>query len=175
VNRTELAIRIAERCWLSGTFQLRSGQTSASYFDKYRFEADPVLLAAVSEHLVPLIPPGTEVLAGIEMGAIPIVTALSLQTGLPACFVRKAAKGYGTAKFAEGADVAGKSVLLIEDVVTTGGQIIESARMLREAGATISRVLCVLLRDPVAVEKLDAVGLDLSSLFQAGDLPAKPR
>jgi orotate phosphoribosyltransferase len=151
MNRNELARRIADRCWLSGTFQLRSGQTSASYFDKYRFEADPILLSAVAAHLVPLIPPGTEVLAGIEMGAIPIVTALSLQTGLPACFVRKAAKGYGTAKFAEGADVAGKTLLLIEDVVTTGGQIIDSARMLRGAGAIVSKVACVLLRDPVAI------------------------
>ena len=86
--------------------------------------------------------------------------------------MRKAAKDYGTAKFAEGADVAGKAILLIEDVVTTGGQIIESARMLREAGAIVSPVHCVLLRDPAAIDRLDAAGLKLVSLFTANDISA---
>jgi len=96
---------------------------SSKYFDKFLFESDPVLLDAVAAHLVELLPPPTEVLAGLELGGVPVATALSLRTGLPVAFVRKAAKTYGTAKLAEGIDLAGRRVVVIEDVVTTGGQV----------------------------------------------------
>src|SRR5664280_2143675 len=119
----ELARLIGERCRLTGTFTLRSGQESSTYFDKYLFEADPGLLAQVAEHAARLIPEGTEVLAGLELGGVPVATALSLATGLPVAFVRKAAKEYGTAQLAEGAQVAGRRTLVIEDVITTGGQV----------------------------------------------------
>src|SRR4051812_46731355 len=105
-----LAARVNAIARLTGTFTLRSGQIATEYFDKYRFEADPVLLADVAAAMVPLLPSGTEVLAGLELGGVPIATALSLQTGLPAAFVRKEAKKYGTARLAEGADIAGRRV-----------------------------------------------------------------
>jgi orotate phosphoribosyltransferase len=105
-TRTELAGRIYERAHLVGEFTLRSGRTSNEYFDKYLFEADPRLLYDIASALEQLVPEGTEVLAGLELGGIPIVTALSLETGLPAAFVRKNAKTYGTAKLAEGAEGA---------------------------------------------------------------------
>src|SRR4029079_14414609 len=98
----ELAQRVNSIARLTGTFTLRSGQVSTEYFDKYRFEADPVLLADIAAALVPLLPHETEVLAGLELGGVPIATALSLHTGLPAAFVRKEAKSYGTAQLAEG-------------------------------------------------------------------------
>ena len=126
-----LAASIAARCRLSGTFVLRSGRTATEYFDKYQFEADPVLLDAVGAGLAPLVPPGTEVLAGLEMGGIAVVVALARHAGLPCAFVRKAAKPYGTRRLAEGADLAGRRVLLVEDVVTSGGQIALSAAELR--------------------------------------------
>ena len=143
----ELGRRIYATAHLTGEFVLRSGQTTSEYFDKYRFEADPVLLDAVAEALVPLVPADTEVLAGLEMGGIPVVTALGRHTGLPCAFVRKQAKPYGTRRLAEGAETAGRRVTIIEDVVTTGGQIVLSANDLRALGAHITEALCVINRN----------------------------
>jgi orotate phosphoribosyltransferase len=171
MDRAALAACVAQRCWLRGQFHLRSGRTSDVYFDKYRLESDPVLLAAVARHLLPLVPTGCEALAGIELGGIPLATALSLAGGLPVCFVRKAAKFYGTRQFAEGLDIRGRRLLLIEDVVSTGGQIIDSAGMLRDAGAIVADVLCVLVRETAAHANLAAVGLKLSGLFKMDDVP----
>ncbi len=168
---TALARRIGDACRLSGTFTLRSGQVSSTYFDKYLFEADPQLLGAVARAVVPLIPPATEVLAGLELGGVPVATAVSLVTGLPVAFVRKEAKRYGTAKLAEGADIAGRRVLIVEDVVTTGGQVALSARDLRDRGATLIAALCVIDRSE-GRHQLAAEELDLISLFTAADLRA---
>lgn len=118
-----LTRRIRACCHLTGEFTLRSGRTAAEYFDKYRFEADPRLLFDVTKQMLPLIPPETDVLAGLEMGGIAIVTMLSQHSGLPAAFVRKGAKEYGTARLCEGASVSGRRVLVVEDVVTSGGQV----------------------------------------------------
>ncbi len=161
----ELAQKIYEISHLTGRFVLRSGVTSHEYFDKYLFESQPALLAEIARHLAPLIPSGVEVLAGLEMGGIPIATALSLQTGLPVAFVRKKSKEYGTRKFAEGADIEGKRVLIVEDVVTSGGQVIESANDLKGTGAMIQPVLCVIDREAEGRGKLSAAGLTLQSLF----------
>lgn len=164
-----LARRVGEACRLTGTFTLRSGQVSTTYFDKYLFEADPELLREVAAAAVRLIPPGTEVLAGLELGGVPVATALSLATGLPAAFVRKEAKRYGTAKLAEGADIAGRQILIVEDIVTTGGQVVLSARDLRERGAKLVGALCVIDRSGGS-HQLAAEDLDLISLFTAADL-----
>ena len=124
MDRHKLAALVNDRCRLEGRFTLRSGQISDHYFDKYLFETDPELLSEVVSHAVPLIPPGTEVLAGLELGGVPIATGLSLATGLAVVFVRKTAKNYGTAKLAEGAEIAGRRLLVVEDVITTGGQVV---------------------------------------------------
>jgi len=157
MTRSELAQEIFKIAYLRGEFKLRSGQVSSEYFDKYRFEAQPRLLKAIAQQLVPLIPTGTQVLAGLEMGGIPIATALSLETGIPALFVRKKAKDYGTCQFAEGLEFKGKKTCVIEDVVTTGGQVLLSTEDLRKAGAEVSEVLCVIHRgasDPLIQAKL---------------------
>jgi orotate phosphoribosyltransferase len=167
-----LAARVNSIARLTGTFTLRSGQIATEYFDKYRFEADPVLLADVAAALTPLLPPDTEVLAGLELGGVPIATALSLQTGLPAAFVRKEAKTYGTAQLAEGADIAGKRVTVIEDVITTGGQVVISTGQLRELGAIVTHVVCVIDRSPDRAAALVAEGLTLTSLLTRADLDA---
>jgi len=168
-QRGDLARRVGAACRLNGTFTLRSGQVSTTYFDKYLFEADPFLLGAVAQTAATLIPAGTEVLAGLELGGVPVATALSLGTGLPASFVRKEAKTYGTAKLAEGADIEGRRVLIIEDIVTTGGQVVLSARDLRDRGASLVGALCVIDRSG-GNHQLAAEGLDLISLFTADDL-----
>jgi len=166
MDRNQLAQEIYGTAHLTGTFTLRSGQVSGEYFDKYLFEANPALLAKIAELMEQDIPLETQVLAGLEMGGIPIATALSLRTGLPAAFVRKEAKTYGTRKQAEGADVAGRRVCVIEDVVTTGGAIIDGARELRAQGAVVDTVLCVIQRGQNAAEILAAHGLRLVPAFK---------
>jgi orotate phosphoribosyltransferase len=172
MDRKELASRIFNVSHLTGNFILRSGQVSSEYFDKYLFESDPVLLEAIAEHMTELVPEGTEVLAGLEMGAIPIAAILSVKTGLPAVFVRKKAKEYGTCKLAEGTNVDGKKLCIIEDVVTTGGQIVLSTNDLRGYGAVIEHVLCVIERDARSHDILGKEGLILHPLFTMDELKA---
>lgn len=170
----ELGRRIYATAHLTGEFVLRSGQTTTEYFDKYRFEADPVLLDEVTAAMVPLIPPGTEVLAGLEMGGIPVVTALGRHAGLPCAFVRKEAKPYGTCRLAEGADIEGRRVTIVEDVVTTGGQIVLSTNDLRALGATITDALCVINRNPTTPTPLTDAGLTLHALLKPEHLVPTP-
>lgn len=170
MNRQELAQAIYETSHLTGRFVLRSGMVSNEYFDKYLFESDPILLDAIAEHLSQKIPKETEILAGLEMGGIPIVTALSLKTGIPAVFVRKQAKKYGTGKLAEGIDLKGKKVCILEDVVTTGGQIILSANELKKEGALLIDVICVILRAETVKDKLKKIGLHITPLFEMAEL-----
>lgn len=170
MKKQELGKLIYETSHITGEFLLRSGQISSEYFDKYLFESDPRLLEHITEHMSKLIPKETEILAGLEMGGIPLAVSLSNETGKPAIFVRKKAKEYGTKKLAEGISFYQKNVLVIEDVVTTGGQIIKSANELRERGAIINKVMCVIVRDPVAFEKLSKVDLELIPLFSMKEL-----
>ncbi|UGT60200.1 orotate phosphoribosyltransferase [Nocardia asteroides] len=142
----DLARDIDARCRLHGQFTLRSGATSTEYFDKYLFEADPPLLFRVAEQMAALLPTDTDVLGGLELGGVPLATVLSQITGLPAVFVRKQAKTYGTCRLAEGGEVAGARVTLIEDVVTTGGAVRAAATELRTRGAVIDTVVCAIDR-----------------------------
>jgi orotate phosphoribosyltransferase len=170
VDRSELAAAIYRTSRLIGTFQLRSGRTASEYFDKYRFESDPVLLRAVAEQAADRIPLDTEMLAGLELGGVPVATALALECGLPVVFVRKAAKAYGTRRLAEGADVTGRRVLVVEDVITSGGQVASSAADLRELGAVIDGALCIVDREEGGAENLAKHGLRMSALFTAAEL-----
>ena len=169
-----LAQHIYEAAYLEGQFKLRSGQISNHYFGKYRFEARPELLRQIAERMIALIPAGTQVLAGLEMGGIPIATALSLSTGIPCAFVRKKAKDYGTCQVVEGLDIQNKKVCIIEDVITTGGQVILSAQDLRQLGAEISTVLCVIDRGG-GREKLAESHLEMKALFTMEDLLPKAK
>lgn len=166
----ELAKRVAALCRLEGEFMLRSGQTATTYFDKYRFEAEPEILGLVASQMADLVPDSTEILAGLELGGVPVATALSLTTGIPAAFVRKVAKPYGTARLAEGSEITGRRVLVIEDVITTGGQVVSSTRELRRLGAVVEAVLCVIDRSGGDHAWLDSIGLEIVALFRAEDL-----
>ncbi len=168
--RTDLARRIYATAHITGTFTLRSGVVSHEYFDKYLFEADPPLLAAIAAALAPLVPGDVDALAGLELGGVPIATMLSQVTGLPARFVRKAAKTYGTCRLAEGGDVGGEHLLIVEDVITSGGAVLDAVRELRERGATADRVVCVIDRESGGREALAAVGLELDALFTMTEL-----
>jgi orotate phosphoribosyltransferase len=172
VGSPSLARRLHERAHLSGEFRLRSGAVSTEYFDKYLFEADPRLLREVAEGLVELVPDGVDALAGLELGGVPLATMASAVSGLPALFVRKAAKPYGTCRLAEGGEVAGRRLAVIEDVVTSGGQVVESCRALRERGAQVAAVVCVIDREAGGADNLAAEGLELRSLFTMNELRA---
>lgn len=170
MNRNELAKSIYTTSHLTGEFLLRSGKTSNEYFDKYLFEANPHILGNIASFMKELIPSDCEVLAGLEMGGIPIATAISLVSDLPCAFIRKKAKDYGTRKVNEGADIEGKKVVIIEDVITSGGQVILSAQDLRNSGAHILCCICVINRQQGGSEALQEAGIPLISLFTMEEL-----
>ena len=172
----ELARRIYKASHLRGHFTLRSGLTSTEYFDKYLFESQPLLLKAIAKAMAGLVPAGTDVLAGLELGGIPVATALALETGTPVAFVRKQAKDYGTRRLAEGiASLQGLTACIIEDVITTGGQVVASSNELRREGAEVRNVLSVICRDRRAEVTLGAAGLRLTSLFTQEQLEQAAR
>jgi orotate phosphoribosyltransferase len=170
VNRDELARAIFDRTHLTGEFRLRSGTISNEYFDKYRFESDPEMLRAIADALVPLLPADVDGLAGLELGGVPIATMLSQVTGLPAFFVRKEAKTYGTCQLAEGGDIAGARLVVVEDVVTTGGQVVASCGDLRERGAVVTHAVCVIDREAQGSANLREIGVELRGLYVMSEL-----
>ena len=163
----ELAYRIKTAAEIHGHFTLRSGKVSDTYFDKYRFESDPVLLRDIAEQMVSLVPAGTEVLCGLEMGGIPVVTMLSQCTGIPAAFIRKEPKTHGTCNYAEGCDLVGRKLLIVEDVVSSGGAIIDAVGMMRDDGMTVTDAICVIDRETGGVEALAELDITLTGLLTA--------
>jgi orotate phosphoribosyltransferase len=145
---------------------LRSGARSTYYIDKYLFTTRPELLRRLAVALAGLVPAGVQRLAGPVLGAVPLVTALSLETGLPMVIVRtEGAKEYGTARQIEGALEAGERVLLIEDVVTTGGAALSAVDSLRAAGADVVGALVVVDREQGGPEAFAARHVPFQALF----------
>jgi len=168
----ELARDIDRVCRLEGEFVVRSGAVVPEYFDKYLFESDPALLRRVAEAMVPLVPSDTELLGGLELGGVPLATMMSSLTGLPALFVRKAPKAYGTRRLAEGADVAGRRITLVEDIVTTGGAAWDATVVLREQDAVVEVVVCTIDRSEPGANRLHEIGLETRSVLTRADLDA---
>jgi orotate phosphoribosyltransferase len=167
-----LARRVRAVAFLRGEFALRSGQVSNEYFDKYLMEADPTLLSDVARARADLMPSGDVVLAGLELGGVPLVTMLGQLTRRPTRFVRKEAKEHGTRQLIEGGPVAGASVVLVEDVITTGGAVVAAAQAVRTAGGTVDTALCFLDRDEGGQAALAAAGVELRALLTEADLRA---
>ena len=167
-----LAADINRACRLTGSFTLRSGQHASEYFDKYLFESDPNLIRRVTEAMVPLLPDDTELLGGLELGGVPLAAVLSQLTGIPALFVRKEAKLYGTRRLAEGAEVNGTRVTLIEDVITTGGAVRNAAIALRGRGATVEVVVCAIDRSQDGSNKLPELGVSTNAVLTRAELDA---
>ncbi len=170
MERSELARDIYRVSHLTGEFTLRSGAVSHEYFDKYRFESDPELLLAIARAMQALVPDEVEALAGLELGGVPLATVLSQVSGLAALFVRKEAKTYGTCKLAEGGELDGRRLLVVEDVVTSGGAVLDAARELRARGAVLHKVVCVIDRESGGRENLAEAGLTLDALFTMTEL-----
>ena len=174
MNRDQLAARLLERAYLEGDFLLRSGRRSRYYLDKYRFETDPQLLAGLGRELAALVasldgePP--ELLAGPELGAVPLAAVTSIETGLPFVIVRKATKEYGTGNRLEGVFEPGMRVCVVEDVVTSGGALCEAVEAVRAAGLVVRHAVCVVDREEGGADALARVGVRLAALYRAGDL-----
>jgi len=176
---TPLAAQIARLSLLKGRFTLRSGRISSYYLDKYRFSTEPDVLAQLGPLFAARIleisraeakfGPITK-LAGAELGGIPLVTVASLETRIPAIFVRNSKKDYGTAQQLEGNLEPGDRVILLEDVATTGGQALEAAEVIGNADARVVAVICTIDREEGAREAIQAAGMRFESLFTKRDL-----
>lgn len=169
MTTAELARRVKEAAYLEGDFVLRSGQRSRYYLDKYLFEAQPDILAELGRRLAERAA-DADVIAGPELGAVCLATAASLASGKPLVLVRKKAKDYGTGKQIEGAPVAGKRILLVEDVGTTGGAALEAAEALVRAGATVTRIVFAIDRMQGAREGVERAGFAFEALLTKQDL-----
>lgn len=153
-----------------GDFTLSSGRKSKYYVDKYVFETDPACLEMIGERIASMIPPGTQRLAGIEIGSIPLAAIASVKSRVPFVIVRKEKKGYGTNKLVEGVFSTGENVLVIEDVVTTAKGALGAIRSLREAGLIVEEIICVVNREEGGREALEKEGIKVRSLVTASEL-----
>jgi orotate phosphoribosyltransferase len=165
-----LGRKLVKASYLKGDFVLRSGTRSNRYFDKFLFETDPALLRELGKHLAELVPKETQRLAAPELGAVLLGGAVSMETGLPLLLVRKEPKGYGTSKQIEGRYEPGDRVTVIEDVVTTGGDSLRSAQVLKDAGVDVIHLVVVLDRGEGGEDNIRGAGFQYSPLFRIGDL-----
>ena len=170
MNREELATRIVETAILRGEFTLRSGRKSTWYIDKYLFTTKPDILTALGTLLAENILQTTTLLAGTDLGGIPLVTTASMATGLPCIFIRNQKKEYGTSKQLEGKLSTSDRVIIVEDIATTGGQVLEAAKTIQGLGATVELIIAVIDRCEGARENIESAGFVFNSLFTAEDL-----
>jgi orotate phosphoribosyltransferase len=172
MTKEQLARRVKQVAYLEGDFLLRSGRRSKFYLDKYLFETHPEILAEMGRRLGEFAS-DAEVIAGAELGAVALAAATSLATGKPFAIVRKAAKDHGTAKLVEGTPVAGKNVLLVEDVGTTAGAALEAAQTLTQAGARLTRIVFAIDRMEGARQNVEQAGYEFQAVLTAEDLGIK--
>jgi orotate phosphoribosyltransferase len=170
MTREQLAQRIAQVSLLHGTFTLRSGRTSNYYLDKYRFETQPDVLIELGKMFAAKLTAGVQRIAGAELGAVPLAAATAMASGKPFVIIRNQKKDYGTSKLIEGVLEQGDKVLIVEDVLTTGGQVLEAAKTLEAAGAKIDRIVSVIDRLEGARENVEGAGYVYEALFTTKDL-----
>jgi orotate phosphoribosyltransferase len=174
---------LREHAYLEGDFVLRSGKRSSYYLDKFRFETRPELLEELGARLagrISEVEPDAQRIACPVVGAVTLAAAASLASRLPFLIVRDEAKTYGTANRLEGAFAPGELVVLIEDVVTSGGAAADAVRAVRQAGLQCRTAVCVIDREEGGVDALARIGVRLHPLFRAAEIvegrlaPAKP-
>ena len=174
LTRDQLATRIAETAILHGEFTLRSGRTSNYYIDKYLFSTQPDILRALgqmfADRIAAIDGEGATKLAGAELGGIPLVSAATIASGIPCLFIRNQKKDYGTAKQLEGTLEASDRVVILEDVATTGGQVLEAAKVIEESGARVIAIIATIDRQEGARENVEAAGYTFDALFTVEDL-----
>ncbi len=154
-----------------GEFTLTSGKKSSYYVDIKLASTDPAILRKIASEMRPLV--DGEKIAGMELGAVPLASAVSLETDLPFLMVRKKSKDHGTGERIEGKLEKGETVTVVEDVATTGGSAVETVEVLREAGAKVNKVLVVVDRKEGAEKKLKEIEVELIPLITADKLVEK--
>ncbi|NJL32477.1 MAG: orotate phosphoribosyltransferase [Phycisphaerales bacterium] len=170
MNQQELIQRIKASALLHGDFTLRSGRKSKYYLDKYLFETQPDILRALGERFATHLTPEVDRVAGAELGAIPLVTALSMACGKPSVLIRNQKKDYGTAKQIEGKLEPGDKVLIVEDIVTTGGQTLEAAKSIQACGGVVVKIVAVIDRQEGGRQNIEQAGFIFDSLLTKTDL-----
>jgi orotate phosphoribosyltransferase len=173
MNRADLAKRIADVALLRGEFKLRSGRTSNYYLDKYLFETQPDILKALGEMFAERVNADVDRIAGAELGAVALAAVTAMAANKPFVIIRNQKKDYGTSKLVEGTLKEGERVLIVEDVLTTGGQVLEAAKTLEAAGAKIDRIVAVIDREEGARQNIESAGYQYESLFTTTDLGVK--
>lgn len=166
----ELFEAIASAALLRGDFTLRSGRKSKYYLDKYLFESEPAILAELGRRFAAHAGSGTTRIAGAELGGVALAASASLASGLPFVIIRNARKDYGTQKMYEGRIEAGDKILLVEDVATTGGQVLEAAKTITEVGATVEKIVAVIDRQEGARENIESAGFVFDALVTKENL-----
>jgi len=175
MTREELIKRIKETAYLEGDFVLRSGKRSKYYLDKYLFETCPDILAALGEEFAKHITDDVTLIAGAELGGVALAAVTAMQTGKNWIIIRNTKKGYGTDKMVEGVLKPDDTVLLVEDIATTGGQVLEAAKVITEAGATVKKIVCVIDRKQGAAENITQAGYKFESILTREDLGIKDK
>lgn len=170
MDKTELAKRIKDASYLEGDFVLRSGKRSKYYLDKYLFETRPDILRALGKEFCKHLNEGVTLIAGAELGGVALAAATAMEAGKPWIIVRNSKKGYGTSKMIEGTLKPDDVVLLVEDIATTGGQVLEAARIITGAGAKVDRIICVIDRKQGARENIEGAGYPFDSILTKEDL-----
>jgi orotate phosphoribosyltransferase len=170
VTRDELIRRIRETAYLEGDFVLRSGKRSKYYLDKYLFETCPDILKALGAEFAKHLTDDVTLIAGAELGGVALAAATAMETGTNWVIIRNSKKGYGTSKMVEGVLKQGDVVLLVEDIATTGGQVLEAAQVIAEAGATVKKIVAVIDRKQGARENITAAGHVFESILTKDDL-----
>ncbi len=173
MDRNELARMIKGAAYLEGDFTLRSGRKSKYYLDKYRFETQPAILRALGRMFAEYVSDSTTLIAGAELGGVALAAATSLETGRPFIIVRNAKKDYGTSNLFEGIMDPGASVLLVEDIATSGGQVLEAAKAIKQNDGKVERIVAVIDREEGARDAITGAGFEFDSLFTSGDLGIK--
>ena len=173
MTREDLIKRIKETAYLEGDFTLRSGKKSKYYLDKYLFETCPDILASLGKEFAKHATDDVTLIAGAELGGVALAAATAMETGKKWVIVRNSKKGYGTGKMVEGALKASDVVLLVEDIATTGGQVIEAAKIITDTGATIKKIVCVIDRKQGAEENITRAGYKFESILTKNDLGIK--
>jgi len=170
VTREELIKRIKETAYLEGDFVLRSGRRSKYYLDKYLFETCPDILKALGAEFAKYVTDDVTLIAGAELGGVALAAAASMAANRNFCIIRNSKKGYGTGKMFEGLIKDGDVVLLVEDIATTGGQVLEAAKIINEAGAKVKKIVCVIDRQEGAKPNITAAGYEFDSILTKTDL-----
>jgi len=156
-----------------GHFVLTSGAVSDYYVDIKKASTNPGVLNTIAKQMKDIIKNKYDLIAGMELGAVPLVVALSLQTTIPFVIVRKQKRDHGTGKQIEGESVKDKKVLIIEDVTTSGGSVVNTIQILRQNNATLDKVITVVDRESGAQEKIEKLNLEFHPLVTVNDILKK--